>query len=126
MMFKKFHANRLLKLASHLESLPRKVFSIEVWHQTKSCGTVACAAGHACMMPEFRRAGFRLTEDGWPIYRGEEHFHACSKFFGITVDESLELFSPNYYKNSPTPKQVAKRIRTLVAKKVADATKEAA
>ena len=85
---KQFHANRLVKLAEHLVTVPAELFdldsfvegeSIDNQHLTKAklkrdttqtctakqlvdvnCGTTACALGWGATIPGFRRAGLSL------------------------------------------------------------------
>lgn len=129
-------AARLLKLAAFLETVPRRAFDIHQWQKsppTKSeggepgeCGFAGCAMGWAANQRMFR---------GLKIVRGEFHavvvlqekprgrkyfeFDAGSKLFEIDGDSSRHLFSPMRYERrsayfSPTPKQVARRIRSFV------------
>lgn len=116
----KIRADKLLRLAEHLETQVKpRFFNMEVWAETEECGTVACAAGHACSIPEFRRAGFKIVykSDGnlYPQYRGRESFDAIDKFFGLTDADTDFIFSKNSYPSKKvTPKMVARRIRKLV------------
>ena len=86
---KHFHANRLVKLAQHLVTVPSELFElysfaeghrIDYHHLTKArlnsssrvkgcsaqqlvdvnCGTTACALGWAATIPAFRKAGLSL------------------------------------------------------------------
>jgi hypothetical protein len=66
----KIHARRLLKLADFLRTVPQREFDMGEWHKGSEsgsvCKTVACAAGWACSIPSFRRAGLRLNiNDFW-------------------------------------------------------------
>jgi hypothetical protein len=62
------------------------------------CGTVACAVGWACAMPEFNKAGmFFNPNNGGPNYTtgdGEAWYswEAVSNFFGISFLQALMLF----------------------------------
>jgi len=88
---KPFHANRLVKLAQHLATIPEQYFDLSSWaegeiddqsylkqaglkeqdEQTCSaqqlidvnCGTTACALGWAATIPAFRKAGLKLVVD---------------------------------------------------------------
>ncbi len=124
---KKYHFNRLLKLADHLYTVKNKDFDISEWHST-TCGTVACACGHGCNIPSFRKAGFKLEKQWYSgddylfelVYDGHESFDAAAIFFGIECDEAEDLFSHRGYKNIKTKitsKIVANKIRKFVAKK---------
>ena len=114
--------NRLLKLADHLEDgIAAADFFMPVWHMETECGAVACAFGHACSIPSFRKAGLRLLrlhEDSShfvPAYMGLTGTEAAELFFGIDSESAHYLFDPLYYKRRPIrPRHVARRIRTFV------------
>jgi hypothetical protein len=124
---KAHHAERLLRLAAFLDALPRRSFNLMNWYQeSEDCGTVACAVGWACTLPEFRRAGltldasgFRGMQRGRPRYRGWFGFKAAEKFFGLDSAAAERLFSPEVYPNGSRtrPQTVARRIRELVAER---------
>ena len=116
---------RLLKLAAHLEKIPRERFEFAHWRyepltEDRGCGTVGCAVGHACEIPSFRRAGLRMTvlnDDGaTPEFGGELGFRAAALFFGISDCDSCFLFSPSSSRlgDGATPKRVAEHIREFV------------
>jgi hypothetical protein len=143
----KFQAARLMKLAAHLATVPKKEFDMENWYnkvegeKVAECGTVACALGIACQIPSFKAAGLKLIvsghvfdlEDdngniieraeyhGTPVYGKLEGCEAGEAFFGLTDIEGAELFLPEYYniyKNRKvTPSQVIKKIKTIVKSK---------
>lgn len=135
----KTHAKRLLKLADHLDTLPRKEFDFGTWSQVQSCGTTACALGHACTMPAFRRLGAKLVLD-WvesedskflrPTLSGQEDeagvYEVSNTLFGLNYDEVERLFYPgNAFHGysglgeNATPKQVARHIRKFVKERTA-------
>lgn len=141
---------RLETLANFLDALPTKVFSIHDWmdinrqkegtdvllnkqgelkgtvtpEQMHNCGAAACAVGWACTIPEFRKAGLRMTTGEYPVFRHHTSFDAVVKFFKIALegyyyDETtrvaIQLFDgSSYTSNRVTPKMVAKRIRKLL------------
>jgi hypothetical protein len=96
----KLQKKRLLELATYLETTVHPYnFDMKVWHKkSPSCGTTACALGHACMIPRFKRLGLRLKEsDSWsslssPSYKENEGLKAAEKFFGLTSNEAERLF----------------------------------
>lgn len=88
-------------------------FDIEIW----KCGTAACALGSACMLPEFNKAGLKLDGAALPAYKGYSESVAGAEFFGLDYDEACLLFMPWNYKDNPTPKTVAKRVREILAGK---------
>ena len=131
---------RLLKLADHLETIKRKGksifhndkdspvtvmnkgecgFNMDTWFDWdyEGCGTTACALGHACSIPSFRKAGLRMRSDPvdenyyYPDFNGMEGLEAASEFFDIDFEGACSLF---YSRGPETPKQVAKRIRKFV------------
>lgn len=96
------------------------------------CGSVACALGWACSIPEFQEAGLFLGSldlehtsidaiDAFPAYLhddGNYYFQevAASKFFGIGVDVASSLFYPSYYDTYDiTPDAVADKIEALIS-----------
>lgn len=120
---------RLLKLVDILRQVPRKQFDMSVWCTDDECGTVACAAGWACMDPDFRRAGlsFSKRNDSGP-WRGfdrapsltlkdgtvvNDEWCALEQFFDLTNDEAEYLFMPHLGKPN-TPKAVATRMEKFV------------
>lgn len=136
---KYYHRNRLLKLASILDTVPRKKFNLEYWISNQSdeqpttgtvneCGTAGCAIGWAMSDRGFRKAGLKPTIDdiGFfvrkhfitiPYYKGAKNFEAVALFFGIEENQAEHLFLDWYYPeqgNKTTPKQVAKKIRKFV------------
>lgn len=135
------YAERLLRLADHLETvvahLPRERFDMAAWAKRTTCGTVCCAVGHACDIPEFAAAGLELW---WPdgghmvgkraeIQFGSSRECAVSLFFGITDSQVAWLFTEEEYwddlewkpgtddERRVEPLDVAARIRALVAEK---------
>jgi hypothetical protein len=124
----KYHAARLLRLAKILRKVKPEEFDIYKWE----CGTAACALGHACRDPYFRRLGLSL--DNRPLFvtpmfrfKGDRYrgSRAGAKFFGITDNESQKLFLPSGYAGSRpvTPKRVAAKIERLVKRRLAKGAK---
>lgn len=124
------HAKRLLKLADYLSELPRKKFDYGFYGEERSCGTVACALGHACLMPQFQRLGARLIPDSyiatllWPKMKdvpGSSEYDVSEQLFGLDATDHNHLFVPGASRlgSDATPKQVAKHIRKFVKERVA-------
>jgi len=111
------HTARLLKLAYILaaqvdgDGHRGTMFNMAVWGyhdgrhrpQVKDnfCGTAACALGHAGMDKQFRADGLKLSfRKSGDVYEGEVRFEglglegveAGAEFFGLTQDESRNLF----------------------------------
>jgi hypothetical protein len=123
---------KLLKLADHLESLPRKKFNIGYWcKEDNRCGTVACAFGWCPII--FPRSGLKMYKEIGEIkYKNVNGTHwginAAEEFFQINDKDARDIFLGTRYKeyhsynkngfkrgsNAVTPKVVAKRIRNFV------------
>lgn len=139
--------SRLLKLADFLDKLPRDRFAFGIWWESDpvgiksfvkkvpSCGTVGCALGWACSMPEFKRLGLYLQEiceyvavPALVVVDESDALgiDAAVLLFGISYDEAGLLFFPrDKYRvmdtlnlpDTATPKQVARNIRKFCKKK---------
>ncbi len=133
------NTERLLRLADYLDTVPAERFDMGWWgsrgpwpERSRLCGTVACAFGHACLIPEFQAAGL---SPGWSAagnlfptlagFTGEpgDTFAIAAAFFGLDLRDSFHLFEPDEYvddreqpASSIRPAEVAARIRELVAK----------
>jgi len=128
---KKPKLKRLSLLAWYLRSVPRQYFGLMSWLYLNGskfvngllkdieCGTTACAIGWAGHVPEFRKFGFKLLDNGLivPSYKGTRGWEAVEKFFGLTSAEALHLFSMYHYSkgNGTLPFEVANRIDKFVA-----------
>jgi len=117
---------RLEKLADHLETVarqpkPERVFDLASWfgRDPYTCGTRACAVGEACFIPEFKKAGLRLTEDTpfiVPTYKDSDNWDAVCAFFGIKLPTAIRLFNMYSYPDEARndSERVAYRIRNTV------------
>jgi len=129
---------RLLHLADCLEHLtatrqrlvmpkdmPRPKFNICSWFKKtylynsvdvfKPCGTSACAAGYAGLLPEFRKLGFKTSTEGWISYKDDSSVDdSLCEFFRINQTTVESIFYPEAYADSPTAREVARRIRKVV------------
>jgi hypothetical protein len=76
----------LLKVVEILESTPDEAVDLQAW----TCGTTACAIGHAASHPWFIERGFKLSDTGCPVFHqvnGEKllcGWEAVEEFFGLT------------------------------------------
>lgn len=75
----------LLKVVEILESTPDEAVDLQAW----TCGTTACAIGHAASHPWFIERGFKLSDTGYPVFHqlnGEKLicWGAVEEFFGLT------------------------------------------
>lgn len=148
------HLLRLYRLADMLENFTKQKNKLRIpgdGHITKfnmttwGCDTSACALGSAALLPEFSAAGLqtRPSED-WLASDDERHENryvvfvdpetgaasqdsvdAGAEFFGITQDESHDLFMVTHEKDDfgrirkgrpLRPRQVAKKVRALIDK----------
>lgn len=101
MITKRTSNKRLRLLAAFLESLDPQLFHYGSWvgddwkgAKDLSCGTTACALGWACTMPEFRKLGLGINDDGTPYdYETQRNdAEASMRVFGLTKDEAHALF----------------------------------
>lgn len=86
----------------------------------RSCGTIGCAMGLACLLPEFQALGLKVRPSGAPWYRDKSEFDAAASFFDIPRGDATFLFSGDRYEDLPTREAagelaVANRIRQYVA-----------
>lgn len=102
---------RLTTLAKHLRTVPPENLDMSNW----TCGTAACAVGHACMMPEFNEQGLNLLAyHRTPNYAGESGWGAVEAFFDLGWPAAWNLFESRHYPKPPTPTEVADRIDDFV------------
>ncbi len=103
---------RLQVLADFLLTVPVEKFDLATW----DCGTTACAVGHACQIPEFKKAGLRLiggspkcsiSFDGW---YGR---YAAQYFFDLTFKKIEDLFFADTYPKEDRKNPLAVRTRIL-------------
>lgn len=133
------HAERLLKLAQHLETgkLGHDRFDFNYYNAKFNCGTAGCAIGEC---PTVFPDDWILSGADLPIYREARydcglHGTVCESgmaFFEISRLVYEHLFIPlgqragqfggETLTRSATKEQVAANIRAFVAKAVADAT----
>lgn len=85
------------------------------------CGTTACACGVAASIPSFKRDGLTLVRLGTtgqviPRYKSFGNYAAVQEFFGLTMQQTVWLFSPAEYALSlqKSPSAVAERILMLL------------
>lgn len=115
------NVERLLKLADHLGTVPLERFDMFSW----KCGTLACAVGHACSIPEFQNAGLHLHRRSGlnfstvaPVFGDYDGWGAVHLFFDLNIRDADFLFSENEYpEQARTPAGVADRIREFVVER---------
>lgn len=126
---------RLEILRDYLLDLPEEVkgkarpqkFDMDSWQsrvaktQEGWCRTSACALGHACYIPEFKKAGLSIGVR--PAFDGAEQYEAGALFFDITFFQSEYLFQPDEYEQEEdeegnlipiSPVRVAQRIAEIL------------
>jgi hypothetical protein len=118
---KDLHLKRLDRLAKEHEKRAKRRERLEMRYFAFDCKTPACSLGHACFIPEFRKAGLRLKPETeapdqkfWPYYRGKNQDAGQASFFGINeYDDAKWLFG---YEHRRSHTQQARVIRAFVAK----------
>lgn len=119
---------RLALLAARLETVPEEFFSMTEWAKLTGgeifdkgirkpeCGTRACAAGWACSVPEFNKAGLYMVESyefgekkGTPKFGDSTSWHAVRQFFEIDHGLATRIFAENSTRGN-TPRDVTRTI----------------
>lgn len=114
-------SDRLLVLAAFLDTLPPEKLDMGVWAEKQKCGTVACAVGWACQIPEFQEAGLRVEWDkdecAVPVFGVVCGWATPAVFFGLPITCVHYLFDSELYEANAavSPRTVAARIRDFVA-----------
>lgn len=84
------------------------------------CSTASCALGSASLLPWFRRRGLVDDVDNYSVkYKSFHDFEAGAEFFGITNEQSEDIFDPMKYfcdGEEITPSMVRKRVDKLIKK----------
>lgn len=91
------------------------------------CNMAACALGWAASLDVFRKEGLMLKvadldaeeEDdrlcAQPMYKGMSGYDAAQKFFGLSWDQTHDVFDfGRYLEAKPTPAAVAARIDAIL------------
>ena len=122
---------RLSRLIMLLKAFPEEQFNMHTWYSTDSCGTVCCAAGAACLDPEFQKAGLTLepiyssptrSQYKEPVYTievdSEEHHYACfdalERFFDLPEEDVHFIFDQRRYLDCFVPAQEDDNIFNIV------------
>lgn len=106
------NVERLSALADWLDKVDPKRFDLANWKY----GTTACAVGHACDIPGFRKAGLYM-KNGSPRFAGHTDWDAVTGFFSLwQKNEELYLFCADCYNPAQwcDPLAVSMRIREYV------------
>lgn len=83
-----------------------------------TCGTSACAWGHAALDGWFQQQGVEVVQSATgqiPAFKGEFGHRAASRFFDIQQEDSQKLFFTEYYSAElVTPEMVRERVEDLL------------
>jgi hypothetical protein len=118
------HRERLEQMVVMLRGLPEEgpvKFHIGDWFDDLlSCGTAACAVGHACLNPVFKEQGLGLDKQTIfpnPKFQGEFGWRAVELFFDIEPANAKYLFLGDEYTHGEetTAVEVADRIESFLA-----------
>lgn len=93
----KLHANELapvLDMETWADNLPEGATLQDL---IKGCGTAACAAGIACLLPALKADGLHLWGSTLPGFGSNTGDEALEEFFGLTTDEMEYIFMPDSY-----------------------------
>jgi hypothetical protein len=107
------HRDRIEKIRDHLRyNVKDERFNIAFWAGNTSqpwlgmpdlsCGTTACAMGHASTIPEFRDLGLYMVKEngkGWLQFGPYTHFEAAAAFLDISENAAIYMFDPDSYEN---------------------------
>ncbi len=96
----------------HVSNVTPTTFDMTAWR----CGTAACAIGWCLYDPYFINKGFAIV-DACPTFKREESWEAVTKFFDISMDHAIYLFSMGSYQEydqSPKPHIVANRVDEFI------------
>ncbi len=108
------YKERLLKLIEKLETVEDDNFNMRYWW----CGTSGCAAGHACRIPAFKKAGLKTIKvDSSYItvgYQSHCGFAALELFFDLTKHDAHQIFSNEMYVGPVTTADVVERIKLVI------------
>lgn len=106
---------RTIALLENIARSPqsRRRFDLNVW----SCGTAACAVGHAAQDEWHVKQGLSLVPMAMfggkhtPCYAGLYGFHAVTAFYDVDLFLANYWFGASHYPNARDPMLVADRMR---------------
>jgi hypothetical protein len=112
--------NRQVAILEALKVNPPDNMSFDMALWINACGTTCCAIGYAALDVTMRREGLKLIMRE-PHYMGFIGFTAVAKFYDISEDDAVYLFSAECYGDidtdempDPTIDQVIDRIKTYM------------
>lgn len=112
-------SEKLNLLAEHLKKVKPETFKMNTWYESENpneeewtCGTAACAFGHACFIPEFKEEGLHITvyensNLGTPVFKDWRDIRAAENFFRITTEEAYHLFYTEHAMERTRKKEIA-------------------
>jgi hypothetical protein len=111
---------RLIKAYHILKTIPPGNLDLRTWKASgystePTCNTIACAAGWLAMHPDFNEKGLTSAVSGTPYYKfpsGASHstgYGAMSKFFAISLKDSVRLFQPSRSRENHNDKRTVLR-----------------
>ena len=78
------------------------------------CDTVACAAGWACTIQEFREDGLTQSRTGSPVFGGLTAFSALEDFFSLDLHQCEFIFRAESYLRYDSPLDVVDHINDVL------------
>lgn len=109
-------------IAAKIVTLPPERFDLGAWREEDQCGTVGCAIGHGCELPEVQATGLRMTRNALdrslPVCGKRSNWEAVEYALGIAPRDSHQLFDMYRYPDQErtTAVEVAVRIREYLAR----------
>lgn len=121
--YKALSLERLREWADLMRSIQKSELDMDDWVSPEdgTCGTAACAAGHACRHPAFKFSGLWLSPSistlcaRTPAFNNKQGYFAITAFFGIKEEQAHYICQRSRYDKDPTPEDVARRIEQVIA-----------
>lgn len=121
---------RLRKLIAHLRTVPEKQFFFGTVYEERSCGTIACAMGHApAVFPDLVEAYVWNERGDWDVrvkgheeledYGDSAHFlfevpaYVCEDLFTPMQQSAVHSSLPNLH-NDATPNEVCDMLERFI------------
>ena len=89
-------------------------FEAEGLDNLLQCDTIACAAGWACTIQEFREDGLIQYSTGSPIFEGLTAFEALQDFFTLDEEQCEYIFRAESYTRYNNPLDVVGHINDVL------------
>jgi hypothetical protein len=110
----------------HLDMRLWMRITIQNYVEKNYCGSVCCALGFACTLPELQREGLNFSnfskgvgvgaieKDLVPTFENRFGIHVATKFFEISFEHAMYAFATTYYDEPPTKREVCARIMEIL------------